>query len=89
MWQIVGFWLGWSGSPGKGRAAGVGEVKFRGQITPQTQRVRYEISMRPVRRGRLVIGVADGQVFADDTAVYEAKDLRVSLILPGVEAPAL
>lgn len=89
MWQIVGFWLGWSGSPGKGRAAGVGEVKFRGQITPQTQRVRYEISMRQVRRGRLVIGVADGQVFADDTAVYVARDLRVSLILPGVEAPAL
>ena len=89
MWQIVGFWLGWSGSPGKGRAAGVGEVKFRGQITPQTQRVRYEISMRQVRRGRLVIGVADGQVFADGSSVYVAKELRVSLILPGVETPAL
>lgn len=89
LWQIVGFWLGWSGSAGKGRAAGVGEVKFRGQITPQTQRVRYEISMRQVRRGRMVIGVADGQVFADDTSVYVTKDLRVSLILPGHETPML
>lgn len=82
MWQIVGFWLGWSGSPGKGRAAGVGEVKFRGQITPQTRCVRYEIDMRQVRRGQLVIGVADGRVFADNACVYVAKDMRVSLIAP-------
>lgn len=82
MWQIVGFWLGWSGSPGKGRAAGVGEVKFRGQITPLTTRVRYVIDMRQVRRGRLVLGVADGQVFADDLLVYTARDMRVSLIPP-------
>lgn len=80
MWQIVGFWLGWSGSPGKGRAAGVGEVKFRGQITQECKRVRYEIDMRQVRRGRLVVGVADGRVFADDACVYTAKDMRVSLI---------
>lgn len=82
MRQIVGFWLGWSGSPGKGRAAGVGEVKFRGQITPDTRRVRYEISMRQVRRGRLVVGLADGRVFADDNCVYVAKDMRVSLMTP-------
>ena len=82
MWQIVGFWLGWSGSPGKGRAAGVGEVKFRGQITPETECVRYEISMRQIRRGRLVVGLADGRVFADNTCVYLAKDMRVSLITP-------
>jgi 3-hydroxyacyl-[acyl-carrier protein] dehydratase/trans-2-decenoyl-[acyl-carrier protein] isomerase len=80
MWQIVGFWLGWSGSPGKGRAAGVGEVKFRGQITPETQRVRYEIDMHQVRRGRLVMGVADGRVLADDVCVYVSKDMRVSLV---------
>lgn len=82
MWQVVGFWLGWSGSSGKGRAAGVGEVKFRGQITPQTRCVRYEIDMRQVRRGRLVVGVADGRVFADDACVYVARDMRVSLIAP-------
>lgn len=82
MWQIIGFWLGWSGSPGKGRASGVGEVKFRGEITPQTRRVRYEIDMRQVRRGRLVVGMADGRVLADDTCVYLAQDLKVSLIPP-------
>jgi len=53
MWQIVGYWLGWSGSPGKGRAVGVGEVKFRGDIKPDIKRVRYEVSMRQVRRGKL------------------------------------
>lgn len=89
MWQILGFWLGWSGSPGKGRAAGVGEIKFRGQITPQKRRVRYEISMRQVRGGRLVIGVADGSVFADGISVYVARDLRVSLILPAWTPPPL
>ena len=82
MWQIVGFWLGWSGSPGKGRASGVGEVKFRGQITPHTRQVRYEIDMRQVRRGKLVVGVADGRVFADDVCVYQAESLKVSLMLP-------
>jgi 3-hydroxyacyl-[acyl-carrier protein] dehydratase/trans-2-decenoyl-[acyl-carrier protein] isomerase len=55
MWQIVGYWLGWSGSPGKGRAVGVGEVKFRGDIKPDIKRVRYEVSMRQVRRGKLLL----------------------------------
>lgn len=82
MWQIIGFWLGWSGSPGKGRASGVGEVKFRGQITPLTQRVRYEIDMRQVRRGNLVLGMADGRVFADDACVYVAQEMKVSLVSP-------
>lgn len=80
MWQIIGFWLGWSGLPGKGRAAGVGEVRFRGQITPATRLVRCEVSMRQVRRGRLPIGVADGSVYADDACVYVARDMRVTLI---------
>jgi 3-hydroxyacyl-[acyl-carrier protein] dehydratase/trans-2-decenoyl-[acyl-carrier protein] isomerase len=79
MWQIVGFWLGWSGSPGKGRALG-GEVKFRGYVTPQTRLVRYEVSLRQVRRGRLVVGVADGQLFADDACAYIASGLSVGLI---------
>ena len=55
MWQIIGYWLGWSGSPGKGRAVGVGEVKFRGGITPDVKRVRYEVNMRLVRRGKLAV----------------------------------
>jgi 3-hydroxyacyl-[acyl-carrier protein] dehydratase/trans-2-decenoyl-[acyl-carrier protein] isomerase len=85
MWQIIGFWLGWSGSPGKGRASGVGEVKFRGQITPQTRRVRYEIDMRQVRRGKLVLGMADGRVLADDACVYLAANMKVSLVAPQPE----
>jgi 3-hydroxyacyl-[acyl-carrier protein] dehydratase / trans-2-decenoyl-[acyl-carrier protein] isomerase len=80
MWQIVGFWLGWSGSPGKGRALGVGEVKFRGDITPETKLVRYEVDLRQVRRGKLVMGVADGRLLADGACVYTAKDLRVGLM---------
>ena len=62
MWQMIGYWLGWSGSPGKGRAIGVGEVAFTGSVTPQTRCVRYEVAMRQVRRGKLVLGFADGRV---------------------------
>jgi 3-hydroxyacyl-[acyl-carrier protein] dehydratase/trans-2-decenoyl-[acyl-carrier protein] isomerase len=82
MWQMVGYWLGWSGSPGKGRATGVGDVKFKGHITPETSRVRYHVEMRQVRRGKLVLGIADGRVFADDACVYLARDMRVALIAP-------
>ena len=82
MWQLVGFFLGWSGGPGRGRALGVGEVKFKGHITPDIKRVRYEVDMRQVRRGRLALGIAHGRVFADDACVYLAKDMRVGLIRP-------
>ena len=80
MWQVVGYWLGWSGSPGKGRAIGVGQVEFRGQVTPATRLVRYEISLRQVRRGKLALGVANGQMLADDVCVYSANDLKVGMI---------
>jgi 3-hydroxyacyl-[acyl-carrier protein] dehydratase/trans-2-decenoyl-[acyl-carrier protein] isomerase len=80
MWQIVGYWLGWSGSPGKGRAIGVGEVKFSGHVTPATRCVRYEVDMHKVRRGKLVLGIAKGRLFADDSCVYVANDLRVGLV---------
>ena len=80
MWQIVGYWLGWSGSPGKGRALGVGEVQFRGDITPATKQVRYELSLRQVRRGKLSLGVANGRLFADNKRVYVANDLKVGMI---------
>ena len=82
MWQIIGYWLGWSGSPGKGRAVGVGEVEFHGQVTPDVKRVRYEVSMRQVRRGKLAVAIANGRVFADGVCVYVAKDMRVGLIAP-------
>lgn len=79
MWQMVGYWLGWSGSPGKGRAIGVGEVEVTGAVTPQTRAVRYEVAMRMVRRGKLVLGIADGRVLADGVSVFAAKDMRVGL----------
>jgi 3-hydroxyacyl-[acyl-carrier protein] dehydratase / trans-2-decenoyl-[acyl-carrier protein] isomerase len=82
MWQMIGYWLGWSGSPGKGRAIGVGEVRFSGDITPIVRRLRYEVDMRQIRRGRLTLGIANGRVLADDVSVYVAKDMRVSLIRP-------
>ena len=84
MWQIIGYWLGWSGSQGKGRAVGVGEVKFRGDIKLDIKRVRYEVSMRQVRRGKLALGIANGRLFADDTCVYVAKDMRVGLIASAI-----
>jgi 3-hydroxyacyl-[acyl-carrier protein] dehydratase/trans-2-decenoyl-[acyl-carrier protein] isomerase len=79
MWQLVGFWLGWSGSPGKGRALGVGEVKFSGEVTPDKKLVRYEIDIRRAIRTRLVMGVADGSVFLDGEKIYTAKDMKVGL----------
>jgi 3-hydroxyacyl-[acyl-carrier protein] dehydratase/trans-2-decenoyl-[acyl-carrier protein] isomerase len=80
MWQIIGYWLGWSGSPGKGRAVGVGEVTLQGAVKPDIKRVRYEVNMRQVRRGRLAVGIADGSVFADGVRVFFARDMRVGMI---------
>jgi 3-hydroxyacyl-[acyl-carrier protein] dehydratase/trans-2-decenoyl-[acyl-carrier protein] isomerase len=82
MWQLVGFYLGWTGAPGKGRALGVGEVKFTGQVTPDVKIVRYEINMKRVFNSKLVLGIADGTVLADDKPIYQAKDLRVGLFKP-------
>ena len=82
MWQLVGFWLGWSGSPGRGRALGVGEVKFTGQVTPDIKNVRYNIKLKRVIRRRLVLGIADGTMEADGDVIYKAKDLRVGLFIP-------
>ncbi|OYX46608.1 MAG: 3-hydroxyacyl-[acyl-carrier-protein] dehydratase FabA [Alphaproteobacteria bacterium 32-64-14] len=83
MWQLVGFWLGWSGSPGKGRALGVGECKFTGQVTPEKKLVRYEIEIRRAIRSSLVMGIADGTVFLDGEKIYQAKDLKVGLMKIG------
>lgn len=82
MWQLVGFWLGWTGSPGRGRALGVGEVKFTGQVTPDVKKVRYHINLKRVIRRRLVLGIADGTMEADGEVIYRAKDLRVGLFIP-------
>ena len=82
MWQLVGFYLGWTGSPGKGRALGVGEVKFTGQIPPTVKSVRYIIDIKRVIRRKLVLGIADGHVEADGQRIYTAKDMRVGLFQP-------
>lgn len=79
MWQLVGFFLGWSGGPGKGRALGVGEVKFTGQILPTAKKVTYRIDMKRVIKRKLFMGMADGCVEVDGRVIYEAKDLKVGL----------
>ena len=79
MWQLVGFFLVWKQNPGRGRALGVGEVKFTGQVLPNAKRLRYEIDVKRVVRGKLRLVVADGRTYVDDRLIYEAKDLRVGL----------
>ncbi|HKR87845.1 MAG TPA: 3-hydroxyacyl-[acyl-carrier-protein] dehydratase FabA [Phenylobacterium sp.] len=79
MWQLVGFFLAWSGGPGRGRAVGVGEVKFAGQVTPKIRKLVYRIDMKKVIIRKLVMGVGDGVLLADGKPIYEAKDLRVGL----------
>ena len=82
MWQLVGYFLGWSGAPGKGRALGVGEVRFTGQVTPKVKTVVYRIDLKRVIMRRLVLGIGDGVMEADGKVIYEAKDLRVGLYDP-------
>ena len=82
MWQLVGFWLCWSGSAGKGRALGVGECRFAGEVTPEKKLVRYEINIRRAIRSTLVMGIADGTVSMDGEKIYQAKDLKVGLSRP-------
>jgi len=83
LWQLVGFFLCWKDNPGKGRALGVGEVKFTGQITPETKTVRYVINLKRVIQRRLIMAIGDGHVEADGKIIYTAKDLRVGLFMPG------
>jgi 3-hydroxyacyl-[acyl-carrier protein] dehydratase/trans-2-decenoyl-[acyl-carrier protein] isomerase len=79
MWQLVGFFLGWKGNLGKGRALGVGEVKFSGQILPSAKRVTYRLDLKRVITRKLIMGIADGQVEVDGRVIYQAKDLKVGL----------
>lgn len=79
MWQLVGFYLGWMGHPGKGRALGVGEVKFTGQVLPTAKTVTYQIDIKRVIARGLIMGIADGTVSVDGREIYTAKGLRVGL----------
>ena len=79
MWQLVGFYLGWLEQPGKGRALGVGEVKFTGQVLQSVKKVSYHISIKRLILRKLILGVADGVMKADGEPIYEAKDMKVGL----------
>jgi 3-hydroxyacyl-[acyl-carrier protein] dehydratase/trans-2-decenoyl-[acyl-carrier protein] isomerase len=79
MWQLVGFFLGWMGGPGRGRALGASEVRFSGQVTPANKLVTYRINMKRVIMRRLVVGIADAVMEVDGRIIYAADDLRVGL----------
>ena len=79
MWQLVGFFLGWKGNPGRGRALGAGEVKFFGQVLPGAKVVTYELSVKRLIERKLVMGIADGRMLVDGREIYTANDLRVGL----------
>ncbi|PWB60616.1 MAG: beta-hydroxydecanoyl-ACP dehydratase [Bradyrhizobiaceae bacterium] len=79
LWQLVGFFLGWLGAPGRGRALGLGEVKLSGQVLPTVKKVIYGIDIKRVMRSKLVLGIADGWMSADGSVIYRALDLKVGL----------
>jgi 3-hydroxyacyl-[acyl-carrier protein] dehydratase/trans-2-decenoyl-[acyl-carrier protein] isomerase len=79
MWQLVGFYLGWAGSPGRGRALGAGEVKFTGQVTPKNKLITYRINIKRVIQRKLNMGIADGVMEVDGREIYSASNLRVGL----------
>ena len=83
LWQLTGFFLGWRGLPGRGRALGVGEVKFTDQVLPTTKLVRYTVDVKRMRTGKLVLGIADGKLDADGKVIYEVSDMRVGLFVAG------
>ena len=79
LWQLVGFYLGWIGGKGRGRALGCAEVKFGGEVTPNIKKVTYKVEMKRVINRRLVMGIGDGVLEADGVPIYWAEDLRVGL----------
>jgi 3-hydroxyacyl-[acyl-carrier protein] dehydratase/trans-2-decenoyl-[acyl-carrier protein] isomerase len=79
MWQLVGFYLGWRGNEGRGRALGTGDVKFSGQVLPTAKRVTYHIQLTRVIERKLVMGIANGSLSVDGEEIYTAKGLRVGL----------
>jgi 3-hydroxyacyl-[acyl-carrier protein] dehydratase/trans-2-decenoyl-[acyl-carrier protein] isomerase len=79
LWQLTGFFLGWLGLPGRGRALGVGEVKLIDQVLPSVKNVVYGVDVKRVFKSKLVLGIADGWLEADGRRIYEVKDMRVCL----------
>ena len=87
LWQMVGFFLGWTGGAGRGRALGLGELKLAGQVLPNVRKVVYNVDIKRVMRSKLVLGIADGWLSMDGEIIYRAKDLKVGLFKQG-SAPA-
>ena len=85
MWQLVGFYLGWTGAPGRGRALGAGAIKFSGQVTPENKVVTYTINIKRIIKRKLVMGVGDGHMAVDGKSIYLARDLRVGLFRTATE----
>lgn len=79
IWQLLGFYLGWTGAAGSGRALGLGEMKMTGQVLPDTKKVEYIVDIKRLINRKLVLGIGDGRVIADGVTIYEATDLRVGL----------
>lgn len=79
MWQLLGFYLGWRGGQGKGRALGAGGVKFTGQVLPTSKLVKYKVDFSRIIERKLYMGVGDGEMFVDGELIYQAKDLKVGL----------
>ena len=82
LWQLTGFFLGWLGLPGRGRALGVGEVKFADQVLPTVKHVVYGVDFKRVFKSKLVLGIADGWLEADGKRIYTVADMRVGLFKP-------
>jgi 3-hydroxyacyl-[acyl-carrier protein] dehydratase / trans-2-decenoyl-[acyl-carrier protein] isomerase len=79
LWQLLGFFLGWLGAPGRGRALGAGEIRLSGQVLPTMKKLVYGIDIKRVMRSKLVLGIADGWLSADGEVIYRASDLKVGL----------
>ena len=82
LWQLVGFYLGWKGNPGKGRALGCGQVKFTGQVMPDAKLVTYQIDIKRLIERKLIMAIADGTVAVDGKVIYTADDIKVGLFRP-------
>lgn len=79
MWQLLGFFLGWSGGKGRGRALGLGNLKFNEQVLPSAQKITYDINIKRVMMRKLVLGIGDGTMYVDGALAYQASDLKVGL----------
>jgi 3-hydroxyacyl-[acyl-carrier protein] dehydratase/trans-2-decenoyl-[acyl-carrier protein] isomerase len=88
LWQLLGFFLGWLGAEGRGRALGLGALKFTGQVLPTMQNVIYGVDIKRVMRSKLVLGIADGWLSVDGNVIYHASDLKVGLFRDGAEPAA-